>query len=244
MHACMHTYIHTHIHTYTYIPTYLLNVFCLPPPILSVTFFRITTNGLCTTSHIKSGHVLKCLVRSAGHDDLYHYLRCLEFGFLFDLPPAFGNTFPNYLSLQNLARLSCLCETSYNSTRCYGAQLFNSSCGFLACNSLSVTGSLSFYLRSFFRQQYLNGRGQGWQSLVQVHFLLCPLGGGRQTAQVQATMLYLKSYLLKSYLTHPLHTPLWDFSICFFVFFPYVLIKTGHQNHDKWILEAKSFVFI
>ena len=159
MHACMHTYIHTHIHTYTYIPTYLLNVFCLPPPILSVTFFRITTNGLCTTSHIKSGHVLKCLVRSAGHDDLYHYLRCLEFGFLFDLPPAFGNTFPNYLSLQNLARLSCMCETSYNSTRCYGAQLFNSSCGFLACNSLSVTWSLSFYLRSFFRQQYLLHRG-------------------------------------------------------------------------------------
>ena len=60
-------------------------------------------------------------------------------------------------------------------------------------------------------------------------------------------MLYLKSYVLKSYGAHPLHTPYTPplgFLISLFCIFPYFLIKTGHRNPDKWIPGAESFVFV
>ena len=69
------------------------------PFILSVTFHKILSNALCTTSRIKNHDTLKCFACGKGRDDLYHYPRCPCVAFIFILPNVFGSLHKNVFPL-------------------------------------------------------------------------------------------------------------------------------------------------
>ena len=90
------------------------------PFILTVTFYKILTNSLCTTSRIKNQATLRCFACGQGRDDLYHYLRCPCVAFIFHLPAMFGSIHKPYFSEANLARWAVFFEVYYILSRQYG----------------------------------------------------------------------------------------------------------------------------
>ena len=94
------------------------------PFILSVTFHKILTNALCTTSRIKNHDTLKCFACGKGRDDLYHYLRCPCVASILKLPNVFGSLRKTYFSPIVLARLSVFFEAYYLMCRQYGFSIF------------------------------------------------------------------------------------------------------------------------
>ena len=104
------------------------------PSLLTIAFIKVICNALCTSSRIKSGKVLKCFACGGGRDDLFHFLRCPEFCFIFDLPVSAGCISHKYFSVSNIAKLACMIETYHFYSRRFGPQLFVSSFEFLAYN--------------------------------------------------------------------------------------------------------------
>ena len=102
------------------------------PLVISVSYIRVLTNALCTTTRIKNSPTLPCFACGKGRDDLYHFLRCPYFSFIFQLTPAFGNIHMPYFSLPQLARISAAFEVYYFLTRQYGHNVFKFSFPYLA----------------------------------------------------------------------------------------------------------------
>ena len=66
---------------------------------------------------------MRCFACGKGRDDLCHFLRCPCFGFIFNLPPAFGNIHFGYFNKKVLARVAVALEVYYILTRQFAAKL-------------------------------------------------------------------------------------------------------------------------
>ena len=69
-----------------------------------------------------------------GRDDLFHFLRCPEFCFIFDLPFSSACISHKYFSYSVIAKLACMTETYHVYARRFGPQRFSSSFEFLVYN--------------------------------------------------------------------------------------------------------------
>ena len=118
--------------THPQLKAYLKDVSRLPL-IISATFIKVLCNALCTTARIKNSPTLKCFACGKGRDDLFHFLRCPRFGFIFNLPPAFGNIHFKYFDSNVLARVAVAFEVYYILTRQFASKLGKLSYHALAC---------------------------------------------------------------------------------------------------------------
>ena len=103
------------------------------PLVVTATFIKVLCNALCTIARIKNSPTLRCFACGKPRDDLFHFLRCSCFGFIFNIPPAFGNIHFGYLSKKVLARLAAAFEVYYILTRQFASRLKCMNYHVLAC---------------------------------------------------------------------------------------------------------------
>ena len=94
------------------------------PLVISVSYIRVLTNALCTTTRIKNSPTLPCFACGKGRDDLFHFLRCPWFTFCFGLPLSYGPLHIAYFDNSTVAKLAASFEVYYTLTRQFGASLY------------------------------------------------------------------------------------------------------------------------